>query len=109
MLQVLCKNIRPVSNKGVHFGIRYIGVYPKIDVFANFLIFKLLVDVDTHATERYFLKLLLLVKLVAYSVKLVLWHELSSMLNLIKKKNFDFRAIFGKIVQFLLDPIYLTP
>ena len=47
----------------------------KIDVFAYFRIIKPLVEYeDTPATERYFLKLLLVVK-KTFCERMVLWHE----------------------------------
>ena len=51
---------------------------PKInknDVFAYFRIIKLLVDYeDTPATDRYFLKLLLVVK-YTFCKRVVMWHD----------------------------------
>ena len=47
----------------------------KIDVFAYFWIIKLLVKYeDTTATERYFLKLLLVAK-YTFCERMVMWHE----------------------------------
>ena len=80
----------------------------KNDVFfAYFRIIKLLLEYeDTHATERYFLKLLLVVKFTFYE-RMVLWHEA---FDVKFDKNFNFVWLFlAKIVNFGLDPIYLTP
>ena len=47
---------------------------PKLMFFAFFRIIKLLVEYeDMHATERYFLKLLLVVK-YTFCERMVLWH-----------------------------------
>ena len=71
----ICKNIRPKCNLGVRLCIQYMGVWPKIDVFANFQIFKLLVEYDDRrTTERYFVKFILVVK-YTFCKRMVMWHE----------------------------------
>ena len=82
---------------------------PKLMCFANFLIFKLLVDEDMHAIERYFFKLLLVVKLVPYSVKKWFCGIRDFDVKFDKKKLRFSGQCLAKIVIFLLALIYLRP
>ena len=69
-------------------------------IFANFQIFKLLVEYeDTCATERYFVKFLLMVKYIFCKGWLLRVH---SMLNLIKTSILG--LFLAKIDNFGLDP-----
>ena len=79
----------------------------KIDgfFFAYFRIIKLLVEYeDTPATERYFLKLLLVVKYTFCEIKRFCG---MSTLDVKFDKNFNILAIFGKNRQFWVRPPYI--